>query len=68
MNEFRMTSDPTAATSFATRQERIEALRFARDYKTANLHSMPERVQYQSQERGFVYLPTFLGDLWVARA
>ena len=67
MNDYRMTSDPTAAATFAEGQERDQAMRFARDYKTANLYSMPERVQDSAYGTGLVHLPTFSGDLWVAK-
>ena len=67
MNDYRMTSDPTAAATFAEGQERDLAMAFARDYKTANLHDMPERVQGSTYGIGLVHLPTFMGDLWVAK-
>jgi hypothetical protein len=67
MNDLRMTSDPTAATSFAAGDDRDRAMEFARDYKASNFHSMPERVQDSAYGTGLVHLPTFSGDLWVSR-
>ena len=67
MSDLRMTSDPYAASSFAEGEERDQAMRFARDYKNANFHSMPERVQDSAYGKDLVHLPTFAGDLWVAK-
>ena len=67
MSSLRMTSDPYAATSFAEGEERDQAMRFARDYKIANYRGGRERVQDSAYGTGLVHLPTFSGDLWVAR-
>ncbi len=65
-NRFRMTSDPHAATSFNDEAERLEAVKFAKNYKASNYvtHDVNPR-QRDLYGANRVHLPTFAGDLWV---
>lgn len=67
MSNFRMTSDPTNAAKFADSEELGEAVQFARDHRAANFLSMIERSLESAAGTFRVLLPTFCGDLWVAR-
>lgn len=62
---FRMTSCPYTATSFTNEDERVAALAFAEDYKSANFMSMSPSVQHSGYGTDLVLLPSFAGDLWV---
>jgi hypothetical protein len=67
MKTLRMTSDPTAATIFAVGDGLDQAMKFAEDYQHANFHTMPMKWQRSADATGVVHLPTFCGDLWVAK-
>ena len=68
MTKFRMTSCPISAASFTDERERQAATKFAQDYKAANYLSLnvnSRQADAYGEDR--VHLPTFMGDLWVAR-
>ena len=67
MTELRMTSDPTAATSFAAGEDQDQATKFAAKYRNANFHTLPVNWKPSADATGVVHLPTFCGDLWVAK-
>ena len=66
--KLRMTSSPVTATSFTNEDERVAALAFAQDYRSANYLSHQPRVQDSAYGNNLVHLPTFTGDIWVTKA
>ena len=68
MTKFRMTSCPISAASFTDERERQAATKFAQDHKAANYLSLNVNArQADAYGEDRVHLPTFMGDLWVAR-
>jgi len=66
MNDYRMTSDPTAAISVEG-VEQVQALKFANRYRSENMHTMKVRVLDSEYGTNLVHLSTFSGSLWVAK-
>ena len=66
--KLRMTSCPSTASSFTNEEDRVAALAYAQEYRSANYLSQQPRLQDSAYGHSLIHLPTYAGDLWVTKA